>query len=214
MNNKLLVIGAGGHARSVLDIALQNKDYSQIACIDSLYPKTQHVEWLEEVPIIGNDSDMEALYSQGYNNVFIALGDNKLRHKLFYHALSLGFKPVNILSRYSVISPRVQLGKGICIMAGAVININTVIEDNCVINTRCSIDHDCHIMESSHIAPGVTLSGNVCVGQGTWIGTGASVIDKMSIGKWSYIGSGAVVISDLEPNALYYGVPAKKIKPL
>jgi UDP-perosamine 4-acetyltransferase len=214
MENKLLIIGAGGHARSVLDIALQNDDYSQIECIDSTFPESTRVEGFEEIPIIGNDSNLKSLYNQGYRYIFVALGGNKIRHELYNKVMLLGFEPVNIISRHAVISSRTRLGKGICIMAGATINVNTIINDNCIINTKCSIDHDCHIEESSHIAPGVTISGNVRVGEGAWIGTGTSIIDNISIGKWSFVGGGAAVVKDLEPNALYCGVPAKKIKEL
>lgn len=209
---KLIVVGAGGHARSVLDIALQNGNFSEVVCLDSAYPKKKQVEGLEEIQIIGTDSDLEPLYHQGYRNIFVALGDNKLRHKLFYRVCSIGYEPVNIISCYAVISPKVKLGKGICIMAGAVINVNTTIEDNCIINTHSSIDHDCYISESCHIAPGVTFSGNVNVGEGTWIGTGTSAIDNISIGSWSFVGAGSVIVNDLESSTLYYGVPAKKVK--
>jgi UDP-perosamine 4-acetyltransferase len=209
---KLLIVGAGGHARSVLDIASQVGEYSQISCIDSSYPSVRLVPGFEDVPIIGTDSDMELLFKQGYRHVFVALGDNKIRNKLFYSAVSLGYEPVNIISRSAIISPRAKLGKGICVMAGAVINVNADVGDNCIINTRCSIDHDCYISESCHIAPGVTLSGNVRINQGTWVGTGASVKDGITIGSWSYIGAGSVVVTNLESNALYYGVPAKRRK--
>ena len=214
MKSKFLVIGAGGHARSVLDIVLQNGEYSEIACLDSSWPYRRHIEGLEAVPIIGTDSDLESLFIKGYKYIFVALGNNKIRHRLFLQAVSIGYKPVNIISQHSFISPRVSLGKGICVMAGAVVNVNSIIENNCIINTRCSIDHDCHISESCHIAPGVTLSGNVHVGEGAWIGTGTSVIDNIVVGKWSYIGSGAAVVDNTEPDMLYYGVPAKKIKPI
>jgi UDP-perosamine 4-acetyltransferase len=213
-DSNLLIIGAGGHARSVLDIALQNGDYSAIECVDPSYPRARNVEGLVDIPIIGTDADMEKLFEKGYRNIFVALGENRLRHKLFHHALSIGFEPVNIISRNAVISPRTRFGKGICVMAGAVINVNTIIEDNCIVNTRCSIDHDCHIKQSSHIAPGVTLSGYVKIEQGVWIGTGASIIDKVIVGEWSYIGAGAAVVKDIESDTLYYGVPAKKVKPL
>lgn len=211
---KLLVIGAGGHARSVLDIAMQNGNFTEISCIDSTYPSATHVAGIESVQIIGTDFDLEKLYQQGYRNVFIALGDNKLRHKLFDKVCLIGYEPINIISRHAIISPSVKLGKGICVMPGAVVNVNTIIKDNCIINTKSSIDHDCYISESCHIAPGVTLSGNVRVSKGVWIGTGVSVIDKTSIGEWSFIGAGSVIVNDLEPNALFYGVPAKKIKQL
>jgi len=205
---KLLVVGAGGHARSVVDIALQTGDYELVGCIDS-----QPGDVLG-VPVIGSDDDLDVLRSSGIKHIFIAVGHNHRRHALYNHALSLGFEPVNIISHQSVISPRANLGKGICVMAGAVVNVNTVIGDNCIINTRCSIDHDCRIGASSHIAPGVTLSGTVHVGDIVHIGTGASVIDGISIGSSTFIGSGAIVVKDLPANVLAYGVPARVIRKL
>jgi UDP-perosamine 4-acetyltransferase len=203
---KLIIIGAGGHARSVMDIALENGDYEIAGCID---PTPGEVLGK---PVIGNDADLETFFSQGMRYIFVAIGNNALRHRLFEKALSIGFEPVNIISRHTTISRRAHLGKGICIMAGAVINVNTVIGDNCIINTRCSIDHDCQIGKSSHIAPGVTLSGTVKSGEGVHIGTGASVIDGITIGDWSYIGGGAVVVDDIPPEVMAYGVPARVIR--
>jgi len=204
--DKLIIIGAGGHARSVVDIALQNADYEIVGCID---PAPGEVLGK---PVIGSDNDLEAFFTRGIRLIFVAIGSNSLRHKLFNHALSVGFEPVNVISRYAAISPHAHLGKGICIMAGAVINVNTVIDDNSIINTRCSIDHDCHIGKSSHIAPGVTLSGTVKSGEGVHIGTGASVIDGITIGDWAYVGGGAVVVKDIPSGVMAYGVPARVIR--
>lgn len=203
---KLIMIGAGGHARSVMDIALQNAGYEIVGCID---PAPGEVIGK---PVIGSDNDLEAFFAGGVRHIFVALGNNSLRHRLFDQALSIGFEPVNIISRYAVVSPRAHLGIGICIMAGAVINVNTMIGDNCIINTRCSIDHDCHIGKSSHIAPGVALSRTVKSGEGVHIGTGASVIDGITIGDWAYIGSGAVVVNDIPSRVMGYGVPAKVVR--
>lgn len=205
---KLAVVGAGGHARSVLDIALQNADYEVVGCIDPVPGEVLGI------PVIGTDGDLESLRSRGVPCLFIALGDNRRRHILFDRAVSLGFELANIISRDAVISPRAKLGAGICVMAGAILNVNTVINDNCIINTSCSIDHDCIIGKSSHIAPGVALSGTVHVGEGVHIGTGAAVIDRMSIGSWSYVGAGAVVVHDLPASVMAYGVPAKVIREL
>jgi UDP-perosamine 4-acetyltransferase len=205
---KLAVVGAGGHARSVLDIALQNADYEIVGCIDPVPGEVLGI------PVIGGDSDLETLPARGVHCLFIALGDNRRRHILFDRALSLGFELVNIVSRQAVISPRVKLGAGICVMAGAILNVNTVVNDNCIINTACSIDHDCVIGKSSHVAPGVALSGTVHVGEGVHIGTGAAIIDRMSIGNWTYVGAGAVVVHDLPASVMAYGVPAKVIRKL
>lgn len=206
--DKLVIVGAGGHARSVMDIALQNSDYEILGCIDSVAGEVLGK------PILGKDEDLGDFFAQGVRHIFVAIGDNSLRDRLYDRAISIGFEPVNIISHYAVVSPRAQLGKGICVMPGAVVNVNTVIEDNCIINTRCSIDHDCHIGKSSHIAPGVTLSGTVKIGDGVHVGTGASLIDKVSIGDWSYIGGGAVVVGDIPSGVMAFGVPAKVIRKL
>jgi UDP-perosamine 4-acetyltransferase len=203
---KLIILGAGGHARSVMDLLLQNNDYEIIGCID---PSSNDV--LGQ-PVIGNDSDLEALYLRGIKNIFVAVGDNRLRDTLFQKVEAIGFRSINIISKYAMISPRAHLGKGICVMAGAVINVNTVIEDNAIINTHCSIDHDCYIGRSAHIAPGVALSGTVKIGTGVQIGTGASVIDGITIGDWAFIGGGAVVVNNIPEGVLAYGVPARIIR--
>jgi len=209
MKAPLLIIGAGGHARSVLDIALQNDEYSNITCVDPSYPKSKHVEGMKEVPIIGTDADLPDLISRGFKYAFVALGENKLRHKLFNEIIRHGYETINIISKHAIISPRAKLGSGICVMAGAVINTNTIIENNCIINTRASIDHDCRVSESCHIAPGATVSGYVNIGKYTLLGTGTSVKDKLTIGENCVIGAGSLVIKDLAPNNMYYGVPAK-----
>jgi UDP-perosamine 4-acetyltransferase len=206
--DKLVIVGAGGHARSVMDIALQSAEYEILGCID---PAPGNVLGR---PIVGKDEDLDEFFLQGVRHIFVAIGDNSLRDRLYNRAISIGFEPINIMSRYAIVSPRAQLGRGICIMPGAVVNVNTVIEDNCIINTRCSIDHDCYIGKSSHVAPGVTLSGTVKIGNGVHIGTGASLIDKVSIGDWAYIGGGAVVVDNIPAGVMAYGVPAKVIRKL
>ncbi len=203
---KLVVVGAGGHARSVLDIALQNNDFDIVGSVD---PKPGSVLG---IPVIGTDKDLEELYKKGIQNIFIAIGDNLLRQKLFNQAVDIGFNPVNIIHKSAVISPRTTLGNGICVMAGAIINVNTVIEDNCIINTNCSIDHDCLIKRSSHVAPGATISGTVNIGEGVHLGTGVSIIDGITIGDWSYIGGGAAVVNDIPSRVMAFGVPAKVIR--
>ncbi|MCJ7856669.1 acetyltransferase [Lachnospiraceae bacterium NSJ-143] len=192
MNKKLLIIGAGGHARSVMDIIIQNNEYEIAGCIDNLYGKQQFVEGMDGIEIIGNDEMFEEFFNKGYRKVFIAIGENRLRNKIFDKVVDIGFEPVNVISKNAFISEKAVLKKGICVMAGAVINANVKIDDNCIINTNCSIDHDCIIGKSVHIAPGVAMSGTVVVGKLTQIGTGAVVIDNIVIGENTFVGGGGL----------------------
>ena len=212
MREKVIFIGAGGHARSVLDIAIENDEFDIVGCLDPIYPERIAVESMEDIPIIGTDDDLESFYDRGIRHIFIAIGPNKLRSNLYKKAVDIGFIPVNIISQNARISKGATLGQGICIMAGAVLNVNSIIGDNCIINSNCSIDHDCNIGNSVHIAPGATLSGYVLIGDGTHIGTGANVIDRISIGKHCFVGCGSAVVSNIEDYVMAYGVPARRIK--
>lgn len=212
MKEKLIILGAGGHARSVLDILLSQGEFDVVGCVAATSDGCRTVPGMASVPILGNDSILRDLYAAGIQRIFIALGDNRLRAERFAFVRSIGFQPVNIISAYAYVSKTVRLGTGICVMPGAVLNVNTTVGDNTIINTRCSVDHDCVIGSSVHLAPGTTLSGTVRVGDGTQIGTGACVIDGITIGEWSLIGAGSAVVRDIGSHTVAYGVPAKKIR--
>jgi UDP-perosamine 4-acetyltransferase len=109
-----------------------------------------------------------------------------------------------------VISPTARLGRGIAIMAGAVLNAETVVEDFAVINTRASVDHDGRIGLAAHIAPGCSLAGCVSVGERAFLGAGVTVIPNRTIGADIQVGAGACVVSDLVEPGLYLGVPARR----
>ena len=212
MREKVLIIGAGGHARSVIDILLQNNEYEVIGCIDNQYCCDEICECMSGIPVIGNDDMLPDFLKQGIKYCFVALGNNKLRALLYEKVCEMGYIPINAISKHAIISDRAQLGNGICIMAGAILNVNVQVGDNSIINTRCSVDHDCVIGEHCHIAPGVTMSGTTVVGDYTQLGTGSNVIDGITIGANSFIGAGAVVVNDIPPNVMAYGVPAKIVR--
>lgn len=214
MKNKVVIIGAGGHARSVIDIILQNKQYEVAGCIDDPEKYGGFLEGIPGIPILGDDAVLEKVYASGIKYAFVAIGNNATRKKLFDQIIETGFTLINVVSNYAHISPFAHIGRGTCVMAGAIINVNADIGDNCIINTNCSIDHDCIVESHCHIAPGVAMSGTVHVGELTQIGTGASIIDKISIGAGSFVGAGAVVVDNIEDGILAHGIPAKKIRNL
>jgi len=209
---KAVVIGAGGHARSVIDIIQQVGQYEVVGVLDASYPLRKRMELMEDIPIMGDDSLLSELKNMNINNVFVAIGDNQLRYKLIAKVKAHQLKLIQVISPYAIISPRAMIGAGTCVMAGAAINVNSKIGLGVIINTNASIDHDCVIGDFVHIAPGTAISGSTRIGEGTHIGTNSSIIDRLCIGKWSYIGAGAVVVSDLPSRVMAYGVPAKVVK--
>ncbi|CAM2938886.1 acetyltransferase [Paenibacillus sediminis] len=205
--NKVVIIGGGGHAKVVIDV-IQSADTYELVGFTSHSDQESN---LSGIPYLGDDSILPTLLEEGVQYFFVATGNNRLRKKLFYQLIELGFTPINAISPFARISPFAKLGRGIVVMPGAVINAYAVIEDNVIINTLSGIDHDCLIKPHAHIAPGASLAGCVNVGEGAFVGMKSSVIPEISIGEWSVVGAGAAVISDVPSYVTVVGVPAKKI---
>lgn len=208
MKPKVIIIGSSGHAKVIIDTIKHTNNYEIVGCTDVNTCKNNVLD----VPIIGDDSVLPSILSKGVKHAFIAIGDNKVRAKLFAIAQGIGFELINVISPYAYISPTVNLGRGIAVMPGAVINADAVIRDNVIVNTGATIDHDCVIDENAHIAPGCTLAGNVKIGKGVFLGAGSKVIPNIDIGDWSILGAGSVVIDNICSNMTAVGVPAKIIK--
>ncbi|SHJ50129.1 acetyltransferase [Paramaledivibacter caminithermalis] len=209
MKKKIILIGAGGHAKVIIDILNKDKDYEIIGCLDKNYKYKPKILGYD---VMGDDSIISRLYNSGIRYAFVALGDNRLRYKISENLIAEGFSLINVISKNAYISDFVKLGYGIAIMPGVVINANTIVGNNTIINTNASIDHDCSIGDNCHVAPGSSLSGYVNVENGAFLGTGCNVRDGVKIGKWSIIGVGSAVVKDIPSYSLAYGVPAKIIR--
>lgn len=205
---KVVILGASGHAVSVISMALEAGQIEIVGCLGGT--GTQRTDILG-VPVLGGDDLLEKLYEDGIRHAFVAIGENKIRRKLYEKCSEIGYLFPNIISSHAVVSRYAELGAGNCVMAGAVVNAGTVVGNQCILNTNSSIDHDCAIGDYVHVAPGVAVSGSTRIGTGAHIGTGASVIDGLSIADWSYIGAGAAVVKNIETRGLYVGVPARMV---
>lgn len=204
-SSKLIIIGAGGHAKVIIDIIRQTNEYEIAGLIGTTNEVGQSVLG---VPVIGTNQSLPILYNQGITNAIIAIGNNRKRMTLASDLHSCGFRLVNVISPHAFVSPFAHLTDGIVILPRAVVNADARIMENVIINTNSSVDHDCLISAYSHICPGCSLAGGVKVGEGTLIGTGTSVIPGISIGVWSIIGAGSVVIRNLPDHIIAHGVPA------
>lgn len=206
----LHIIGAGGHAKVVLDIIYQmaNFDSLDISVYDDKFEEPHKMQVLNEF-VCGK---VDALYNSRFkgHSVFVAIGDNKRRMELINRVRTMpGLHPKTFLHPNSYVSPFAKIGAGSIVMPGAVIQTGAVIGEGCIINTGATVDHDCELGKGVHICPGAHLAGEVFVGDYTAIGTGAAVIPGIRIGRESIVGAGSVVIRDVWSGIQVVGNPAK-----
>lgn len=212
MKRKILLIGAGGHCKVVLDLLLRIKEY-EIAGIIDLEGRLGSKVF--EVPVIGTDGDLPRFFKSGIKHCFISvgsIGDPRLRVKLYNLAKKSGFVLPNLISHDALVSHLVSLGEGNFIAPGVIINASSRIGSNCIINTGAIIEHDCNIGNFVHLSPGSVLSGGVSIGNYSHIGTGSLIIQNVKIGEKVIIGMGSVVTKNISKGMVAYGSPCKEKK--
>lgn len=203
---RVVILGAGGHARVVCDI-LRLCGYEVIGFLDD-DPALTGSHFLR-FPVLGRT---ERITELDFDAAIVGIGDNRLRQAFYERLRTMGIPLINAIHPSAVIAQDVRLGSGLAVAANAVVNPGSQIGDNVILNTACSVDHDCLLEEHVHIAPGARLCGGVRVGRGTLVGVGACVIPYKTIGAEVTIGGGACVTTDLPDGVTAVGVPAKIIR--
>lgn len=205
MRSGVLVYGAGGHGKVVLDAALTAG--LTVSCVLDDAPD---VDSLLGLPVVRAETyDWQVARGSGF---IIGVGDNGARARLYERSLERGLHPTTVCHPGSSIAHRVKIGQGTFVAAGVVVIVGAVIGNNVIINTAASIDHDCCVGDHTHICPGVRLAGEVVVGSSTMIGTGAVVLPGTRIGSYCVIGAGAVVHRDIPDYSVAMGVPARVVR--
>ena len=208
MKPHVLVIGASGHAKVVIDIIEKEGKYSIAGLIDHALPKGQIFFNYE---VIGKDEDLDVLIQgDAIKGCIVAIGDNFIREKVVKKLINIK-KDITFISAIhpsAQIGRNVKIGVGSVIMAGAIINSDSSIGDFTIINTKVSIDHDNIIGDFSSIAPGATLGGNVRVGNWSTVSLGVNVIHGIKIGNCSLVGAGSLVLKNVNDNCVSFGHPS------
>lgn len=207
----VLIYGASGHGKVIVDIVEREGKYKIVGLIDD-DPEIQKRDFCG-YPIIGG---FDVLNERAYRDckLILAIGDNRARKTLWERLKELGYELAHAIHPSAEIARDVSIGPGTVLMANTAVNSGTEIRENGIINTGATIDHDCVIGDYVHISPGVHLAGSVSVGELSHIGIGASVIQGVRIGNGVIIGAGAAVIDDIPDNVTAVGVPAEVIKRL
>ena len=196
----LIVLGAGGHAKVVAEVAtLVGHDVQ--AFVDEGGERVGTV--IHGIPVVGSLTDVPHL------PVALGIGDNAARLGRYRSLVDAGRTVVTLVHPRAVVSPTATLGAGTVVVAGAVINCDARIGAAVLLNTGSSAGHDCQVGDGAHLGPGGQLAGGVILGVGVFMGVGAVVIPLRSIGDWAVCGAGSVVVHDIAPGRIVKGVPAR-----
>ncbi|HEX7690361.1 MAG TPA: NeuD/PglB/VioB family sugar acetyltransferase [Burkholderiaceae bacterium] len=209
---KLGIFGTSGFAREVGDIA-------EALGYDPIYLAADAVElaaWQFDAPAI-LESELASL---GTIPFAVGIGENRVRERVaMRHRDRLTFPSLAHPSATFGAGQRakVEAQRGVIVCAGVRFTNNIQVGQFSIFNLNATVGHDCRIDDFVNVSPGANISGNVHVGARAWIGTGAAInqgsnADKLRIGQDTVIGSGSVVVRSCDEQAVYVGIPAKRIK--
>lgn len=206
MDKPVIIIGAGGHARVLFD-CLRLQGVNVLGRLDKAGAENGNFD----LPIIGDDSAISEYPSDTVElvNGLGSVGNMNLRTSIFSRFKKLGYRFRSVIHPSAIIAHDCELGEGVQVLAGAVINTGTKIAADTIVNTGAIVDHECIVGSHVHIAPGCTLSGGIHIGDGTHIGTGTKIIQGISIGNRALVAAGSVVVKNVPDGKKVMGVPAR-----
>lgn len=199
----LLVVGAGGAASNVMNVAhALNKDIAYFIHDKKAGERLFGVEIIASLSQLKNLEEFE---------IFIALGDNYLRQK-FHNEIKTHFPEAQFASLIhpsADIGPFSFVGNGSLVMPNSVIGANVTVGDFSIIGNLSCIGHDSTVGRYSSLNPGAILAGNVQLGSSSTIGLGARVLEKVRIGDNVIVGANSLLNCDIDNNTVVYGNPAR-----
>ena len=188
---EIILIGGGGHCRSVIDIIEQAGQFKVSGIVDN-----------EELlgtkilgyPVIGNDLDLDNL-AKKYTYALVTIGQiksPKARISLYDLAIKAGFVLPTIISSRAYVSNHAFIGDGTVVMHDTLINAKASIGNNCIVNSKALIEHDSKIANHCHISTNAIINGGVTIEDGCFIGSGAIIRQSITIKKNSFIRAGSI----------------------
>ena len=187
--DKILLIGCGGHSKSVIDILKTNNSFSIYGLIGQ---SSEIGNSVLGYPVIGSDDSLKELRNL-ISNAFVCIGKigkDSRREKIIRILEDLDFRFPTIISKFAVISSKTIVGEGTFIGHSAVVNVDSKIGKHCIINTGSVVEHDSKIDDNCHISTGALINGGVKIGRNSFIGSNAMIRENISLPQNTVISAG------------------------
>jgi sugar O-acyltransferase (sialic acid O-acetyltransferase NeuD family) len=198
----LLLLGGGGHCRSVIDVIENCSGFSVRGIVQ---PRVDGITPVLGYPVLGEDGDLEELLAGG-KAALVTVGQihsSALRRRLYTLLLEYGASLPTVASRNATVSKHAVLGAGTVVLHGAVVNAAAKVGVNCIINSLALLEHDVVVGNHVHVATGARINGGAKLGNGCFVGSGATVYQGVCVGDDCVIAAGAVVTSDLPAGTVF-----------
>ena len=209
----IAIFGIGGFGREVLaliqDINRVEPQWNIVGFFDDGYEKGLMINGY---PTLGKTEDLNNWETD--IAIAISIGSPVVKKKILDNIYNPKVSYPTLIHPSVWIGDRdfVEIGKGNIFCAGVMITTNVKIKDFVILNLQCTVGHDSVINDYAAFMPSVNISGEVTIGEGVYVGTGAKIVNQLEIGDYTIVGAGAVVSKTLPAHCTAVGVPAKPIK--
>ncbi|MBN2043754.1 MAG: acetyltransferase [Anaerolineales bacterium] len=210
---KVVIIGAGGFGREVLDVLEAANQVSPTFEIIGFISDPEYQlpgTLINNQPVLGGFDWLAAHKAEA--KAICGVGSPAARQNMIQQAAKLGVEFFSVIHPRAITTRWMTLGEGSIITAGCILTNNITIGNHVHLNLDCTVGHDAVLEDFVTVSPGVHISGNVTLKRGSFIGTGANIIEGKTIGEGSVIGAGSVVVKDIPDHVTAVGIPAKPIK--
>lgn len=209
MKRPLILIGGGGHCKSVIEAA-ESAGYDIKGILDV---PAQVGKYVLGYQVLGTDDDIPQYIDECQFVITVGFIKNPaLRIKLYNKLREAGGRLATIIASTAHVSKYATLGEGTVVMHHAFVNAGARIGDNVILNTFSNIEHDVVVGDNSHISTGTMINGDCIIGEDVFIGSNSVIANALSICNDCIIGAGSVVVKDLQSAGTFVGNPARLIQ--
>ena len=205
---RLFLVGTGGHARSVLEVAAHRFSREQVVLLDDAVPAGTRVE----LGVVQGDAEWCLAACTEDDWFFVAVGHGALREAVVHRLAGCRARPCTLIDPRAIVATDAVVGPGSVVMPGAVLRTGVRLGQHCIVNTGAILDHECEVEDFAGVSPAAAIGGNVRIARGAFVGIGACVAHRLEIGPYAVVGAGSTVLDDVATGTLTAGSPARVVR--